>query len=63
MLITAGILFCTGFAAWSFYAAATANRGSMWILGAVFAVLAISLGVYLWNLRRILGYGDATRRR
>jgi hypothetical protein len=29
----------------------------------VFAILAIGLGVYLWNLRRILGYGESPTRR
>jgi hypothetical protein len=63
VLITAGILFCTGFAVWSFHAAATGDRSSMWLLGVVFAILAVGLGVYLWNLSRVLGYGDPTRRR
>jgi hypothetical protein len=63
VLITAGILFCGGFAAWAFHAAATRDRGSMWTLGTVFAILAVGLGVYLWNLRRILGYGEPPTRR
>ncbi|HET6639022.1 MAG TPA: hypothetical protein VFH82_09600 [Gemmatimonadota bacterium] len=28
------------------------------LLGAVFAVLAVVLAIYLWNLRRVLGYRD-----
>ena len=56
VLISAGILFCGGFAIWAFLAASRSDRGSFWLLGAVFAILAVALGVYLWNLRRILGY-------
>ncbi|MFN2420927.1 MAG: hypothetical protein ABR527_06055 [Gemmatimonadota bacterium] len=63
VLISAGILFCAGFAAWAFHAAAAGGRVSMWTLGTVFAILAIGLGVYLWNLRRILGYGESPTRR
>ncbi|MDX1622930.1 MAG: hypothetical protein R3199_03000 [Gemmatimonadota bacterium] len=54
ILISTGILFCGGFAVWT---AALANRegsGWMWILAAVFALLALALSVYLYNLRRIL---------
>lgn len=51
VLITAGILFCGGFAvyAWS---------GGHTTLGLIFAVLAAVLLVYLWNLSRVLGYRD-----
>ncbi|HEY7471752.1 MAG TPA: hypothetical protein VIE68_05325 [Gemmatimonadota bacterium] len=28
------------------------------LLGVVFAILAVALGVYLWNLRKVLGYRD-----
>lgn len=59
VLITAGILFCAGFAAWAFHAAASGHRPALWVLGAVFAILTVALGVYLWNLRRVLGYGDS----
>ena len=62
VLITAGILFCAGFAGWSFHAAASGNQDSMWLLGAVFAILAIALGVYLWNLSRVLGYRESPTR-
>jgi membrane protein implicated in regulation of membrane protease activity len=27
-------------------------------LGVIFAILAVVLAVYLWNLRRVLGYRD-----
>jgi membrane protein implicated in regulation of membrane protease activity len=56
VLITAGILFCGGFAAWAFLTASRSGRVTFWLLGAVFAVLAVALAIYLWNLRRILGY-------
>lgn len=58
VLIAAGILFCGGFAGWAFLAASRSGRGSTWILGFVFAVLALGLAVYLWNLRRVLGYRE-----
>ena len=63
VLITAGILFCGGFAGWAFVAAARGDRFGLWILGAVFAVLALALVVYLWNLSRVLGYGGHGRER
>ena len=56
VLISAGILFCGGFAAWAFLTASRSGRGTFWLLGAVFAVLAVALAIYLWNLSRILGY-------
>ncbi|CAN5281629.1 hypothetical protein BH18GEM1_BH18GEM1_02130 [soil metagenome] len=49
VLISAGILFCAGFAVWSYLAALPT-------LAVVFAILAAALGIYLWNLNRILGY-------
>jgi membrane protein implicated in regulation of membrane protease activity len=58
VLITAGIVFCGGFAAWSFATASRVGRPALWLLGAVFAILTIALGVYLWNLRRVLGYRE-----
>lgn len=59
VLITAGILFCAGFAAWTFHAAARDGRPALWVLGSVFVLLAVGLGVYLRNLRRVLGYGES----
>lgn len=58
VLIAAGIVFCAGFAAWTFVAAARDGGVERWLLGGVFVVLAAALAVYLWNLRRVLGYGD-----
>ncbi len=55
VLISAGILFCGGFAIWTFAAAADSEGAGLWVLGGVFAVLAVVLAVYLWNLKRILG--------
>ncbi len=52
VLISAGILFCAGFAVWSWLAALPT-------LAVIFAILAAALVIYLWNLNRILGYrGD-----
>ena len=56
VLIAAGILFCGGFAAYMIRAALRGGGGDAWALGAVFAVLAVALLVYLWNLSRVLGY-------
>ncbi len=55
-LIGTGIVFCAGYAAWEFNAAATGGGAAAFALGAIFAVLAVGLIVYLRNLRRILGY-------
>lgn len=51
VLITAGIVFCGGFAVYAW----TGGHGT---LATVFAVLAVGLLVYLWNLSRVLGYRD-----
>ena len=48
LLISTGVVFCAGFAAWSLW------RGSM-TLGVAFAVLAMGLGYYLANLKRFIG--------
>lgn len=58
VLISAGILFCAGFGVWTFLAAAEADGSGLWVLGGIFVVLALILGVYLWNLNRILGIDD-----
>ena len=58
VLIASGIVFCGGFAAWAFVSASRTGGAGFWVLGSVFAVLAVGLAVYLWNLRRVLGYGD-----
>lgn len=50
-LITAGIVFCAGFAWWTY-------ASGRWLLGSVFAVLAVILAIYLYNLSRFLGYED-----
>ena len=51
VLISAGIVFCAGFAVYSWL-------GGHHVLAIVFLVLALALGVYLWNLNRVLGYRD-----
>ena len=64
VLIAAGTLFCAGFAAWAFLTASRSGQSGWWVLGGVFAVLAAGLAVYLWNLRRVLGYrNERTPRR
>lgn len=55
VLISAGILFCAGFAVWTFVVASREGAGWLWVVGGVFAVFAAGLAVYLWNLDRILG--------
>lgn len=61
VLISAGIVFCAGFAVWTFVAAAGSEGIGLWVLGSVFVALAGALSVYLWNLSRILGLGDDDR--
>lgn len=58
VLIAAGILFCGGFAVWTFLAAARTGAAGLWILGGVFVLLAFALGYYLAHLRRFLDLGD-----
>ena len=59
VLISAGIVFCAGFAWWMLALGARSDSLPYTILGAVFVFLAVLLAVYLWNLRRFLGYdGD-----
>ena len=48
LLITTGIVFCAGFAAWSVW------RGQV-LLGIGFAVLSGGLAYYLRHLRRFIG--------
>ncbi len=54
VLITAAILFCAGFGAWSVWF----DQPRRPVLGVVFLALAVGLAVYLWNLRRVLGMRD-----
>lgn len=58
VLISAGILFCGGFAVYTFVIASREEAGWLWVLGGVFAIFAVGLAVYLWNLRRFLGYDE-----
>jgi len=58
VLITVGILFCLGYAGWSFLEASRSGGVTSWVLGGVFALLAVVLMVYLGNLSRLLGYRD-----
>lgn len=58
VLISAGILFCGGFAVWTFVEASRSDGAGTWALGVVFAILAVALAIYLWNLSRFLGYRE-----
>ena len=58
VLIGAAILFCGGFAAYTFALASREGGGWLWALGAVFALFAVGFTIYLWNLSRVLGYRD-----
>ncbi|MGH7542798.1 MAG: hypothetical protein ACREK7_02570 [Gemmatimonadota bacterium] len=51
VLISAGIVFCLGFATYAWY------DGHV-TLAIVFGALAVLLVAYLWNLSRVLGYRD-----
>lgn len=48
LLISCGVLFCAGFAAWALW------RGSP-LLGLGFAALALALAYYLRHLKRFIG--------
>ena len=56
LLISAGILFCAGFAAWEVRLYRQVGGTGAIVLAIVFAVLAIALIIYLRRLNRILGY-------
>lgn len=55
VLITAATAFCALFAAWEFGQYGGDGDGSRVVLGVVFAVLAVGLGIYLALLDRFLG--------
>ena len=55
VLISTAIAFCAFFAAWEFGQFRADGDGSRIVLGVVFAVLAVALGVYLALLGRFLG--------
>ena len=57
-LIATSIVFCLGFAAWEFDAAVDGAGGPAFVLGTVFAILGLSLIVYLRYLGRFLGYDE-----
>ena len=61
-LIAAAIIFCFGYGAWEFSVAIERGGASAYALGTIFTVLGVGLVVYLWNLARILGYGEEGRR-
>jgi membrane protein implicated in regulation of membrane protease activity len=58
VLIATAIVFCAGLAWWMFSMSGGADSTPYGLLGAIFAILAVVLAVYLWNLRRVLGYRD-----
>jgi hypothetical protein len=53
-LIATGILFCLGFAVWSFLAFEARGGIATLVLGAVFLLGAVGLGYYLNHLGRFL---------
>jgi hypothetical protein len=61
VLIATGIIFCAGFSWWMFSKTSEGGSTPYGLLGAVFAILAVVLAIYLWNLRRVLGYRDEDR--
>jgi hypothetical protein len=58
VLIATAIVFCAGLAWWMFSMSGDGDTTPYGLLGAIFAILAVVLAVYLWNLRRVLGYRD-----
>jgi hypothetical protein len=55
LLITTGIAFCAGFAAWSGWSYRQSGQALMLVMGLAFAVAAVALAYYLRNLKRFLG--------
>ena len=60
-LISTGIVFCAGFSGWAFAAFRRDGRPAALLLAAVFALLAVALCAYLWNLSRILKLSETAR--
>ena len=58
VLIATAIVFCAGFAWWMFSMRGGGGSTPYALLGVIFAILAVVLSIYLWNLRRVLGYRD-----
>ncbi len=58
VLIATAIVFCAGFSWWMFSMSGEGGSSGYTVVGAVFAILSVVLAVYLWNLRRVLGYRD-----
>jgi hypothetical protein len=58
VLIATAIVFCAGLSWWMFSMRGEAGSTPYALLGVIFAILAVGLAVYLWNLRRVLGYRD-----
>ena len=60
-LIAAGIVFCFGFAGWEVNAFLTDGAAASILLALVFTMLGVVLSIYLWRLKRILGYDRDAR--
>lgn len=58
VLIATAIALCAGLAWWMFAMIGEEGSTPYGLLGAIFAILAVVLAIYLWNLRRVLGYRD-----
>ena len=58
VLIATAIVFCAGLAWWMFSMSGEESSTPYGLLGVIFAILAVVLAIYLWNLRRVLGYRD-----
>lgn len=57
-LIVTAIVFCLGFALWEFRSVGSGGGTGAVVLGSIFTLLGIGLGVYLGRLARFLGYED-----
>ena len=55
VLIATAILFCGGFALWTFAQYVAERQPGMLVLTVVFGFLAVALAYYLRNLKRFLG--------
>ena len=58
-LIATAIVFCGGFAMWEFKDAMNGGGAPAFVIGAVFVLLTLGLGVYLKRLAHFLGYDQS----
>lgn len=56
LLIAIAIIFCGGFGIWEFDRALSGGGAAAFVIGGIFLLFALGLGLYLRRLARFLGY-------